>query len=245
MAKYITNDTDMKSVADAIRAKTGKTNLLTYPTEFVSEIAGIETGGTDLSLGLTGAAAGQIAKISAVDADGRPTAWTPVDMPSGAAGGETWELLANITTEEDIQDIDVTENIAGHKKFWIVLATTTKAACQIWIAGNDRNSDAWVLAYIPYSNAGQKSMITKIEDSVDGRIIGNTNYSSQTNGADQDVTTESSSIWMSSVSLKYSAPAIYLGYASVSAINKLKIWANSGTNTLKAGTRVRIYGVKA
>lgn len=47
MAEYITNDTDLKSVADAIRAKTGKTDPLTYPTEFVSEIAGIETGGTD------------------------------------------------------------------------------------------------------------------------------------------------------------------------------------------------------
>lgn len=39
-------------------------------------------GGTDLSLDITGAAVGQIAKISAVDTDGVPTAWTPVDMPS-------------------------------------------------------------------------------------------------------------------------------------------------------------------
>lgn len=39
--------------------------------------------GTDLSLGVTGATVGQIAKITAVDASGKPTAWAPVDLPSG------------------------------------------------------------------------------------------------------------------------------------------------------------------
>ena len=40
-------------------------------------------GGSDISLGLAGAKVGQIAKIAAVDASGVPTAWAPVDMPSG------------------------------------------------------------------------------------------------------------------------------------------------------------------
>lgn len=34
--------------------------------------------GSDLSLGITGATVGQIAKITAVDADGKPTAWKAV-----------------------------------------------------------------------------------------------------------------------------------------------------------------------
>ena len=38
-------------------------------------------GGMDM--GITGATVGQIAKITAVDASGVPTAWSPVDMPSG------------------------------------------------------------------------------------------------------------------------------------------------------------------
>lgn len=50
MSEYITNDTDLKSVADAIRAKTGKTDPLAFPAEFASEIAGIETGGGDDTL---------------------------------------------------------------------------------------------------------------------------------------------------------------------------------------------------
>ena len=36
---------------------------------------------------ITGATVGQIAKITAVDDSGKPTAWEPVDMPSGDGGG--------------------------------------------------------------------------------------------------------------------------------------------------------------
>lgn len=45
-----------------------------------------DTGATDLSIGITGAQVGQIAKITAVDADGKPAAWSPVDLPSGGGG---------------------------------------------------------------------------------------------------------------------------------------------------------------
>lgn len=55
----------------------------------VYQVVGAEgDSGENLSLGLTSAAVGQIAKISAVDANGVPTAWEPVDMPSG--GGSNW-----------------------------------------------------------------------------------------------------------------------------------------------------------
>ena len=38
-------------------------------------------------MNITGATAGQIAKITAVDDTGKPTAWEAVDMPSGGGGG--------------------------------------------------------------------------------------------------------------------------------------------------------------
>ena len=56
---------------------------------------------------ITGATVGQIAKITAVDMDGKPTAWEPVDMPSGS-GGEVWEKVADITLEEQVNSIRVT-----------------------------------------------------------------------------------------------------------------------------------------
>lgn len=57
--------------------------------------------GTDLSLGVTGATVGQIAKITAVDASGKPTAWAPVDMPSG--GGSNWVKVHEETLAEPLE----------------------------------------------------------------------------------------------------------------------------------------------
>ena len=44
---YLTNDTDLTSVADAIRTKGGTSSPLTYPAGFVSAIAAIPTGSPD------------------------------------------------------------------------------------------------------------------------------------------------------------------------------------------------------
>lgn len=38
-----------------------------------------------VGMGITGATVGQIAKITAVDESGKPTAWAPVDMPNGGS----------------------------------------------------------------------------------------------------------------------------------------------------------------
>lgn len=52
---------------------------------------------------ITGATVGQIAKITAVDSDGKPTAWSPVDMPSG--GGGEWVKVAEATLTEVVNEI--------------------------------------------------------------------------------------------------------------------------------------------
>lgn len=71
--------------------------------QYVDDHSGGGTG-----MGITGAAVGQIAKITAVDASGTPTAWAPVDMPSGGGGGETWELVAEATTTDIVNSLRVT-----------------------------------------------------------------------------------------------------------------------------------------
>lgn len=91
-----------------------------------------EDAATDLTLGLTGATVGQIAKITAVDASGVPTAWSPVDMPQG---GETWEKLVDVTLAEAVASVTytfdnckrliaiiapkITESVTGWKRFTI------------------------------------------------------------------------------------------------------------------------------
>lgn len=62
-------------------------------------------GGTaDHTLGISGAAVGQIARITAVDGDGVPTAWKSVNLPSGGSGGgggEKWEKINEFTLAEN------------------------------------------------------------------------------------------------------------------------------------------------
>ena len=49
---------------------------------------------------VTGAKVGQIAKITAVDSAGKPTAWEAVDMPSGGSGH--WETVLDTVWEQDV-----------------------------------------------------------------------------------------------------------------------------------------------
>lgn len=80
--EYLVDGADMTTVADAIREKGGTTAPLSFPAGMAEAVRNIQSGG-DLSLDITGATPGQIAKITAVDETGKPTKWEPVDIPSG------------------------------------------------------------------------------------------------------------------------------------------------------------------
>lgn len=64
-------------------------------------LPGSGEGGSGISV--TGATVGQTVKIAAVDDDGVPTAWDPVDFP----GGEDWANLGTITVEDGTAYIQV------------------------------------------------------------------------------------------------------------------------------------------
>ena len=86
--------------------------------------------GTDLSLGVTGATVGQIAKITAVDTNGKPTAWAPVDMPSG--GGSNWVKLydGSSTIAEEVSSFEVNLSKSDPMKefqLWLRLDKNTAA----------------------------------------------------------------------------------------------------------------------
>lgn len=80
MAEYLTTDTDLASVANAIRTKGGTSDPLTFPAGFVSAIDAIPTGGgsaVSFSISATGDAV-----IYYVDDSG-----TPIESPFMSAGG--------------------------------------------------------------------------------------------------------------------------------------------------------------
>ena len=63
--------------------KTGKVTSITADGVEIAQIQDGADAAADPSLGITGATPGQIAKITAVDAQGKPTAWEPVEMAEG------------------------------------------------------------------------------------------------------------------------------------------------------------------
>ena len=89
---------------------------LTDGTTLDAGVAKGAKGDTGAGMDVTGAAVGQIAKIAAVDASGKPTAWEPVDMPSG--GGEReWVKIGKVTTAEDTTEtmnIKFTKDVSGN-----------------------------------------------------------------------------------------------------------------------------------
>lgn len=108
MSLKLYEEQSVQEIADAIRAKNGSSN--TYKIgEMATAVSEIQAGSgstvTDISLGLTSATVGQIAKIAAVDASGKPTAWSPVDIPS--AGSETWEPIRDFTLTEDVAQVTI------------------------------------------------------------------------------------------------------------------------------------------
>ena len=79
------------------------------------------SGGTDLSLGMTNAAVGQIAKIMAVDANGKPTAWTPVDM--AGSGAKPYKILYNQTlSEAAVVKVDADADAAACNEYVLSMA---------------------------------------------------------------------------------------------------------------------------
>lgn len=78
---------------------------------------------TDISLGLTSATIGQTIKVKAVDTDGKPTAWEAVDM-----GGETWELIRDLTIAEDVVKVTINSDENGKpfrlKKAYVFITAT-------------------------------------------------------------------------------------------------------------------------
>lgn len=84
-----------------------------YPVTSVNGKTGNVTV-DNITLGVSGAAVGQIAKITAVDADGKPTAWSPVDLPTGGGGADIWEIIADYTATEVASWITINKDTKGN-----------------------------------------------------------------------------------------------------------------------------------
>ena len=106
-----------------------------------------DADGEDFSLGISSATVGQIAKISAVDDNGVPTAWEPVDMPSGG-GGLQWIEVVDITTEEQTQKLTISVDkdgrpISQYNALWMVFSILFPADA----SQTSTNGTAWIYPF--------------------------------------------------------------------------------------------------
>ena len=80
---------------------------------------------------ITGATVGQIAKITAVDASGVPTAWEPANMPSGGDESD-FEKVVEMTTAEDAAVISISTDKNGNplsmSEFYVAITTARNNA---------------------------------------------------------------------------------------------------------------------
>lgn len=104
MAEFLVQGESITAVADAIREKGGTTAPLIFPEGMAEAVRNIQSGG-DLSLGITGAQVEQIAKIAAVDENGKPTKWESY-FPG-------YRLLCTQTLKEETNNIKWTQDING------------------------------------------------------------------------------------------------------------------------------------
>lgn len=91
------------------------------------------------SLGLTGATVGQIAKITAVDGTGKPTAWEAVDMAGGGVP-QFQEVYSHTITAADLEVVQFTinsndvPNIGEYNAFVLVLEFAENTPLTKWVA---------------------------------------------------------------------------------------------------------------
>ena len=98
----------------------------------------------NISLGITSAAVGDIIKVKAVDADGKPTEWEAAEMPK-------MRLIKSITIEEAVSGIasfntDDDGNAFSLKAITVIIKgkngvdETKSLNCRVWISNTDTAS---------------------------------------------------------------------------------------------------------
>lgn len=131
---------------------------------------------------VTGAKVGQIAKITAVDAAGKPTGWEPVDMPSGGDSGglRNIDLIVDHTvTAEEVTVVRLTwdtttiPELGKYNLFYAVISSQTKFSFTRWVKFRINNGD------VAQFNGNSSPKVERLPISVNryfGRWIGTSVY---------------------------------------------------------------------
>lgn len=107
------SQSDLQAATDAALAQAKASGAFDGP----AGAPGKDGAGMDI----TGATVGQIAKIATVDASGVPTAWSPVDMPSGGDNETNFQLVFNqeclLDAGVSAYKVDIDSGLQDFKEF--------------------------------------------------------------------------------------------------------------------------------
>ena len=195
-------------------------------------------GETGAGIDITGATVGQIAKITAVDDSGKPTAWEAADMPSG---GE-WRLINTFTIEtEDLAKVYFDADLNGNPF----------ALRELWIVGDGRNATT-------HSGSTSMSIFTRLGDGTAGNTIQayypirfNSNSMVYQRGFAMwfELLTETtyrawSTALANTLDIFDPSPKLTAGFADkeIDAIREIAIFPGTGSVLYGVGTVISIYG---
>lgn len=155
--------------SDYILTEADKTEIAEEAADIVDDALSEAIGDPDgtvpavpgyMALGMAGAAVGMVARIAAVDADGRPTEWEPVEMESGGgSGGEsggTWTILHEAELTEAAQiEISGFDTTLSEYLFTLIVP---KVDATFNTGGNSHFLGARAFAYsVSFGNTGYAS----------------------------------------------------------------------------------------
>ena len=190
------------------------------------------SGGTDISLGVTGASVGDIIKVKAVDDSGKPTAWeaVTVEIPGGEGEGR---LICDITLSEEVNSIEITSDSDGKSfelsEVWIYYdgSCTNTSKTYFSVSSAESGSTRWI-----HSTEGISASGTARKGMVHGRLIAPGVVSGEIINA---INSNEGAYAISA----YNVPVP----AYKDKITSLKLYTNNSLSyAFEAGFRVRVYG---
>ena len=202
-------------------------------------------GGADISLGISGATAGQMAKIKTVNESGAPTAWEAGDAASGES---EWRLIRDVQIEEDVTSVYISDDDAGNP------FSLKKIACVIYSDGGTGMTSTAYMKCAFNTTSMTENRFLDIKDifkpygshcafifvtNFDGPFVYTECIKYENNGKPFDNAGNTVFNYQSS-----SVGGLVNVVAPAERLTSLLIY-NDSSATLRAGSRIQLYGVKA
>ena len=155
-----------ENIAGAISAVN---NIVSAQTEALAKIktnlARKAGGGTDISLGITSAAVGDIVKVKAVDENGKPTEW------EAAGGADIWETIADYTAAESSSCININKDTGGIsfslRKVKVEIALPKETGSGLWYLYLSPNTQFYGMMNIDSAGSGTDGTMIQCEAEAD------------------------------------------------------------------------------